>query len=94
MFLVRDIKHHLRFQVSGVRCQENMMKTKNYLDVEDLVVYKKLCQLHIDVCDLTYQSESGAGRYQMNQTFMLQKMKCSHKVGPLMILERMLTPDT
>ncbi|MGD8523296.1 MAG: four helix bundle protein [Desulfobacterales bacterium] len=30
------------------------MKTKNYLDVEDLEVYKKLCQLHIDVCDLTY----------------------------------------
>ena len=32
-----------------------MVKTKNFLDVEDLVVYKKLCQLHIDVCDLTYQ---------------------------------------
>ncbi|MGD8524540.1 MAG: four helix bundle protein [Desulfobacterales bacterium] len=31
-----------------------MVKTKNYLDVEDLEVYKKLCQLHIDVCDLTY----------------------------------------
>jgi four helix bundle protein len=28
---------------------------KNYLDVEDLEVYKKLCQLHIEVCDLTYQ---------------------------------------
>jgi four helix bundle protein len=30
------------------------VKTKNYLDVEDLEVYKKLCQLHIDVCDLTH----------------------------------------
>jgi len=30
------------------------MSTKNYLDVEDLEVYKKLCQLHIDVCDLTH----------------------------------------
>jgi four helix bundle protein len=29
------------------------MATKNYLDVEDLEVYQKLCQLHIDVCDLT-----------------------------------------
>jgi four helix bundle protein len=27
--------------------------TKNYLDVEDLEDYQKLCQLHIDVCDLT-----------------------------------------
>ena len=42
-----------RCQVSGVR--ENIVKTKNYLDVEDLEVYKKLCQLHIDVCDLTYK---------------------------------------
>ena len=30
------------------------MNTKNYVDVEDLEVYKKLCQLHIEVCDLTY----------------------------------------
>lgn len=27
----------------------------NYLDVEDLEVYKKLCRLHIDVCELTYK---------------------------------------
>ena len=39
--------------MSGVR--ENIVKTKNYLDVEDLEVYKKLCQLYIDVCDLTYK---------------------------------------
>ena len=31
------------------------MTTKSYLDVEDLEVYKKLCQLHIDVCDLTHK---------------------------------------
>ena len=30
------------------------MTTKNYLDVEDLEVYKKLCRLHIEVCDLTH----------------------------------------
>ena len=29
------------------------MTTQNYLDVEDLEVYKKLCRLHIEVCDLT-----------------------------------------
>jgi four helix bundle protein len=26
---------------------------KNFLDVEDLEVYRKLCLLHIEVCDLT-----------------------------------------
>jgi four helix bundle protein len=26
----------------------------NYLQVEDLEVYNKLCRLHIDVCDLTH----------------------------------------
>ena len=31
------------------------MIKSNYLSVEDLEVYKKLCQLHIDVCDLTHQ---------------------------------------
>ena len=30
------------------------MANKSYLDVEDLEVYRKLCQLHIDVCDLTH----------------------------------------
>ena len=29
------------------------MVKKNYLDVEDLEVYQRLCQLHIDVSDLT-----------------------------------------
>ncbi len=31
------------------------MATKNFLDVEDLEVYKKLCRLHIEVCDLTHE---------------------------------------
>lgn len=44
-----------RCQVSGVRCQRGKTVTmKNYMDVEDLEVYQKLCQLHIDVCDLTH----------------------------------------
>jgi four helix bundle protein len=30
------------------------MGEKNYLDVEELDVYRKLCRLHIDVCDLTH----------------------------------------
>ncbi len=49
----------VRFQVSGKRrCQVsgvrmNVTKDKNFLEVEDLEVYKKLCRLHIEVCDLT-----------------------------------------
>jgi four helix bundle protein len=31
------------------------MATKDYLDVEDLEVYKKLCRSHIDVCNLTHE---------------------------------------
>ena len=31
------------------------MTAKSYMDVEDLDVYQKLCQLHIDVCDLTHR---------------------------------------
>ena len=29
------------------------MVKKTYMDVEDLAVYRKLCRLHIEVCDLT-----------------------------------------
>jgi len=35
--------------------KENNSGKKSYLDVEDLEVYKKLCQLHMEVCDLTHQ---------------------------------------
>jgi four helix bundle protein len=30
------------------------MSPKTYMDVEDLDVYKRLCRLHIEVCDLTH----------------------------------------
>jgi four helix bundle protein len=30
------------------------MFPKSYMDVEDLEVYKRLCRLHIEVCDLTH----------------------------------------
>ncbi len=42
----------MRCQVSGFERSE--MTAKNYLEVEELEVYKKLCRLHIDVCDLTH----------------------------------------
>jgi four helix bundle protein len=45
------------FQVSGWMEDSDFggwaVTKKNYMDVEDLEVYKKLCQLHIEVCDLT-----------------------------------------
>lgn len=28
---------------------------RNYLDVEDLAVYQKLCRLNLDVCELTHR---------------------------------------
>jgi four helix bundle protein len=31
------------------------MKDRSFLQVEDLHVYRKLCDLHIEVCDLTHQ---------------------------------------
>ena len=31
------------------------MSNSNYMDMEDLEVYKKLCRLHIDVCDLMHK---------------------------------------
>jgi len=31
-----------------------MPPKKNYLEIEDLDVYRKLCHLHIDVCDLSH----------------------------------------
>jgi len=40
----------VRFQVKG----KSTLTLKNYMGVEDLEVYKKLCRLHIDVCDLTH----------------------------------------
>ena len=29
--------------------------SKTYLDVEDLDVYQKLCQLHLEICDLSHE---------------------------------------
>jgi four helix bundle protein len=34
---------------------ENLVTMKSYMDVEDLEVYKKLCQLHIEICELTHK---------------------------------------
>jgi four helix bundle protein len=38
--------------------------TKSFMDVEDLDVYKKLCQLHIEVCDLTHTWPQ-EGKYEL-----------------------------
>jgi len=36
------------------RGNRSQVKDKTYLEVEDLDVYQKLCDLHIEVCDLTH----------------------------------------
>jgi four helix bundle protein len=46
--------------VSGFGCQfsEKLLweaKMKSYMDVEDLEVYQKLCQLHIEICELSHE---------------------------------------
>ncbi len=48
-------------QVSGFQCSgqtkgnRKTVTMKKYLEVEELEVYKKLCQLHIEVCKLTHE---------------------------------------
>jgi four helix bundle protein len=41
-----------RSQVLGVKKEKTMDRT--YMDVEDLDVYRRLCQLHIDVCEASH----------------------------------------
>jgi len=38
----------------GVRVSGTGAKMKGYMDVEDLEVYRKLCRLHIEICDLSH----------------------------------------
>jgi len=48
----------VRCQASSVGCRVSERKDvseKTYMVVEDLDVYRKLCQLHLEVCDLTHQ---------------------------------------
>jgi len=40
--------------VSGLKGGDEVT-TSNYMDVEDLEVYKKLWGLHTEVCDLTHK---------------------------------------
>ncbi len=45
-------------EVSGISTETlkgGTVTVKNYLNVEDLEVYKKLCRLHIEVCDFTHK---------------------------------------
>jgi len=42
-------------KVSGVRIEGVAVTVNKFMDVEDPEVYKKLCRLHIEVCDLTHK---------------------------------------
>jgi four helix bundle protein len=51
-------------KVLGIRIFGGIVTNKNYLEVEDLEVYRRLCRLHIDVCDLT-QSWPKEEKYEL-----------------------------
>jgi four helix bundle protein len=58
------------------------MTVKHYLEVEDLEVYKKLCRLHIEVCDLTHtwpQEE----KYELGS-----QARCSSNSAPAQLAEK------
>ena len=58
---------------------------KTYLDVEDLKVYHKLCQLHIQVCDLTH-------RWPVEENMSLAaKLDVHQTVLPPSLLKKMMT---
>jgi four helix bundle protein len=59
--------------------------TKNYMDVEDLEVYKKLCQLHIEACDLlhTWPQEE---KYELGS-----QARRSSNSAPAQLAEKMMT---
>jgi four helix bundle protein len=52
--------------VFGVQCSGGfvMEKRRSYLDVEGLEVYQLLCQLHIEICDLSH-SWPAEERYEL-----------------------------
>jgi hypothetical protein len=79
----------MRFQVSGVR--RDAVATKVYLNVEDLEVYRMLCQLHIDVCDLTHQWPLEE-KYELGSQ---ARRSSNNEVSALAVPDtRHLTPDT
>ena len=59
------------------------MTNNNYMNVEDLDVYNKLCRLHIDVCDLTHKWPSEE-KYELGSQVMNRAIRAG----------RNLTPDT
>jgi 23S rRNA-intervening sequence protein len=76
------------------------MTNRNFMDVEDLEVYKKLCGLPIDVCDLTHKwpqeekYELGSQSRRSSNSVLPnspKKMNRSLRAGPLLLN---MFPDT
>ena len=58
------------------------MTEKGYLDVEDLDVYRKLCLLHMEVCDLTH-------RWPHEETYELgSQVRRSSNSAPAQLAEK------
>jgi len=65
---------------------------RNFMDVEDLEVYKKLCGLPIDVCDLTHKRPQEE-KYQLGS-----QSRCFSNSAPSQLAEKNdelnMFPDT
>ena len=55
---------------------------KSYMDVEDLEVYKKLCRLHIDICDLSH-AWPAEERYEIGL-----QIRCPSNSSPAQLAEK------
>ena len=55
---------------------------RTYLDVEDLDVYRRLCQLHIDVCEVPHGWPSEE-RYELGS-----QVRCSSNSAPAQLAEK------
>jgi four helix bundle protein len=61
---------------------EKEMNRGNYLEVEDLEVYKKLCRLHIEVCELT-------GKWPQEEKYKLaSQVRRSSNSAPAQLAEK------
>ncbi|MBW2055242.1 MAG: four helix bundle protein [Deltaproteobacteria bacterium] len=73
------------------------MTNRKFMGVEDLEVYKKLCRLHIDVCDLTHKwpqeekYELGSQSRRSSNSAPAQLAEKNESFGPLLLN---MFPDT
>lgn len=58
---------------------------KSFMEVEDLDVYQRLCMLHIEVCDLSYE-------WPVSEKYELgSQVRRSSNSAPAQLAEKMMT---